>query len=67
MDITELENYFKGVTLPQTLQLDQASRITDVKAFVTSHLDTLKANGDNPAFSAFRDRLLKVKEILSTQ
>ncbi|PYF69519.1 DUF6965 family protein [Pedobacter nutrimenti] len=64
MSIEELETYFEGIDLPETVYLNPAIKITDVKKFVRSHIITVKAHGHIRAYSSFMDRLLQLKEII---
>jgi hypothetical protein len=65
MSLPDLEQFFNSVSLPKEVRLSQCETITDVKKFVRSHLDVLKANSGNPAYMPFYERLLKLKEILT--
>jgi hypothetical protein len=64
-DITELENYFTGITLPtQPITLNQHSTIRNCSQFLESHFTTLKANNGNRYFLPFLSRLNELKTIL---
>ncbi|MEJ5963502.1 DUF6965 family protein [Pedobacter immunditicola] len=67
MTIEELEAYFEGIDLPETVYLNKATKIVDVKKFVRSHLITVKAHGHIKAYSSFFDRLLQLKDIIEAQ
>lgn len=67
MSIEELEAYFESVDLPENVYLNQATKITDVKKFINSHIITVKAHGHIKAYSSFMDRLLQLKEIIDAQ
>ena len=67
MTIEELEAYFEGIDLPESVYLNQATKISDVRKFVTSHLFTVKAHGHIKAYSSFYDRLVQLKDILEQQ
>lgn len=62
--VSELEALFSTAQLPREIQLDHASRITDVKLFVESHLAVLKQNEGRAAYDGFYDRLEKAKKII---
>ena len=60
-DISELEK----ITLPDMpMQLNEYTRITDVKQFLPSHLYTIKANNGNIQYKPYLDRLRQLKEVL---
>ncbi|HWW42931.1 DUF6965 family protein [Pedobacter sp.] len=67
MSIEELEAYFESVDLPENVYLNQATKITDVKKFVSSHIITVKAHGHIKAYSSFMDRLIQLKEIIEAR
>lgn len=64
MTIPELEQYFSSVDLPQTIQLEQAVKITDVPAFIESHLAIAKSHGHIKSLEAFQGRLIQLKTLL---
>lgn len=63
-EITELEQFFSSVKLPDTIKLNQCSTITDINLFIKSHLDTVKGQNGNKRFIPYLDRLNELKEIL---
>jgi hypothetical protein len=66
-DITELENYFTGITLPtQPVQLKQAETIFNCSLFIESHFTTLKGNNGKRAFLPYLNRLQELKQVLTT-
>jgi hypothetical protein len=66
VDISELENFFKGTTIPnQPIKLNQCSEITDVSLFIESHFATVKANKDKRAFLPYLNRLQILRQILT--
>jgi hypothetical protein len=66
-DITELENYFTGITLPnQPVKLKQAEIIFNCSIFIENHLATLKANNGKRTFLPYLNRLQKLKQVLTT-
>lgn len=65
MTVPELEAYFKSITLPESIQLGQAVKISNVQNFVDGHLAILKNYGDSPSFRGFYDRLIILKEKLA--
>jgi hypothetical protein len=64
-EIQELEEFFKNATLPDSIELFHSTVITDVKAFVHSHLQIIKLRQGVPVFEGFYDRLVLLKEKLS--
>jgi hypothetical protein len=65
-DITELENYFASIELPNhPIKLNQCSTIIDCSLFIESHLITLKANSGKRIFLPYLDRLKQLKSLLT--
>jgi len=65
-DITELETYFTGITLPtQPIKLNQCSKITDIHLFIESHFLTVKANNGKRTYLPHLNRLKELKQILT--
>ncbi|MCF6405263.1 hypothetical protein L3C95_20330 [Chitinophaga filiformis] len=64
-DIQEMEEFFKTADLPKTIELGPGSVITNVPAFVYSHLQIIKLRKGVGIFEVFYDRLVIVKEKLS--
>ena len=65
--ITELENYFAGITIPnQPVKLNRFSTITDCSLFVESHFATVKANNGKRTFLPYLNRLQELKQVLTT-
>ncbi len=61
MDIEELETFFTSRELPETLQLNRSTRITDMKGFLDASFLQVRMLGiDAPAFW----RLLQVRDKL---
>lgn len=67
MTVEELEAYFEGIDLPESVYLNKATKIVEVKKFIKSHLITVKAHGHIKAYSSFLDRLIQLKDILEAQ
>jgi hypothetical protein len=65
-DIQEMEEFFKTADLPKTIELSAGAVITDVPAFVFSHLQIIKLRKGVGIFEVFYDRLVTVKEKLTT-
>jgi len=66
-DITELENYFTGITLPtQPIRLNQCSTVTNVQLFIDSHFATAKAHTGKETFLPYLNRLQELKQVLTT-
>ena len=67
LDITELENYFTGITLPaQSLKLNQCSTIISVSLFLESHFAIIKANNGKRTFLPYLHRIQELKKVLTT-
>lgn len=60
-----MEEFFKTADLPKTIELSAGSVITNVPAFVFSHLQIIKLRKGVGIFEVFYDRLVFVKEKLS--
>lgn len=59
--LNEIEKYFETYDfIDQEIQIDQCSKITDLKTFVQSHISVLKDNTGNKLFMPYYDRLKKV-------
>ena len=67
MTIEELEAYFEGIDLPESVYLNEATKIVDLPKFIKSHVITVKAHGHIRAYQSFYDRLVQVKDILEAQ
>jgi len=66
-DITELENYFTGITLPtQPVKLNRCSTITNCSLFIESNFAKVKANNGKPIFLPHLHRLQELKQVLTT-
>jgi Domain of unknown function (DUF6371) len=67
-DITELENYFAGITLPtQPVKLNRCSTITNCTLFIESHFATVKANNGKRTFLPYLNRLQELKQVLTSK
>ena len=65
-EISDLENYFTGISLPALpLKLNPSSTISDCVLFVENHLATVKANSGKPVFMPYLHRLRALKSILT--
>lgn len=67
MTIEELEAYFEGIDLPESVYLNEATKIVDLPKFIKSHVITVKAHGHIRAYQSFYDRLVQLKDILEAQ
>jgi len=63
-DLAELEDFFKSVKLPPTVQLTAGVLVTDTAKFLESHFAVLREGKGKPVYDAFYQRLLKLKEIV---
>jgi hypothetical protein len=66
MTIEELDAYFTGIDLPETMVLYPGVVVSDVKVCVASHLEVLHAKGELKVYAGFKYRLLRIKEILES-
>jgi len=67
-EISELEKYFKGITLPtQHIKLNRCSTITSCSLFIESHIATIKANNGNRSFLPYLNRLHELKQVLMNE
>ncbi len=64
-EINDLEKHFKSIELPNRVRLNRWTMIEDVKLFISSHLQTLKARNGASAFNSHLSRLNELKEVLS--
>jgi len=64
MTIEELENYFTGIDLPETMTLYPGVVISNVRICIASHLEVLKEKGELKIYSGFKERLILIKEKL---
>ena len=63
--IEELESFFKSQKkYPSSIRLNAYTTITDVEAFIRSHISYVKANQHKKYCSNYLDRLVFVKDIL---
>jgi hypothetical protein len=59
--LIEIEKYFETYNfIGEDIQLDQCSKITDLKTFVKSHISILKKNSGNKLYMPYYDRLKKI-------
>jgi len=66
-EITDLEAYFAGTQLlSHTARLSLHETITNLPEFIKSHLATVKANNGNQTFLPYLNRLIQLKDILSS-
>jgi len=64
--IEELEQFFKAVSLPDSVKLNQCSVITDLNLFIESHLNICKAQNGNLRYLPYLDRLIELTAILKS-
>ena len=64
-NIKELEKFFETIKLPtDPIRLDQCSQVTDIKLFIKSHMDIVKAQDGNERYRPYLERLQELKRIL---
>jgi hypothetical protein len=64
-ELTELNNFFDSVELPETIELNGWEKIIDPKKFVTNHLSLCWYNNGDSSALPYLDRLREVKKLLS--
>jgi hypothetical protein len=64
--IDELDNFFKKAALPATVQLDEGSKILNVRSFIDSHLLVIRSNREKPIYEVFYTRVIRLKGIIKT-
>ena len=66
IEISELENYFLGITpTNKTVQLNKCSTIIDCSLFIESHFATVNRNNGNKIYLPYLKRLQELKQILT--
>jgi len=65
--IQKLDDFFKLVKLPKSIQIGPGETLTDVPRFLESHFAIVKSFPDVSIYEVFYLRLLKIKELLSEQ
>ena len=64
-ELKELEQYFKGITLPgEPIQLDKSTKVVDIRLFLNSHILTAKRNNGSRHFKPHLDRLRQLKQAI---
>lgn len=62
--IQDLQNYFAGITLPQSpVKLNQCTTILDCSTVIKTHLATLENYNGNKTFAPYMERLQTLKNI----
>ncbi|WP_316842357.1 DUF6965 family protein [Pedobacter gandavensis] len=67
MTVSDLEDYFSGINLPQTLELYPGTILNDVAHCVDTHINVLKIYGNVRPYECFYDRLMKIKEMVEQE
>ncbi|MBS4057376.1 MAG: hypothetical protein KGZ82_08675 [Bacteroidales bacterium] len=66
LELSNLEHHFNSIPIPsQPIIINHCCTLTDIPAFIASHLSTLRANSGNPYFLPYLSRLIEVKHALS--
>lgn len=61
VEIKEMEEFFKTITLPKSLIVKTYYEITDVNKFIDAHLETVKQNNGKFTFLPYLHRLRSLK------
>lgn len=66
-DLKEIRDWFEAhaAELPETLQLDKATRYNHLPVTVKTYLEIARLYGDNPTFSGQLHQLFLIREKLS--
>jgi len=62
MSVEELEAYFAGIELPESVELEQGVVIEDIPLFLQSHFSYLKRSGTLKSADVFLIRLQKLHD-----
>ncbi len=65
-NVAELESFFKTATIPSGFKINKCASITDVRSFIDSHLQTVKAQNGKRTYLPYLMRLRELKEIFSS-
>lgn len=66
MAIDELYSFFHSVQLPETLHISHGVKIINLPDFVEGHLKVLNKSVNEPAVSVFYERLIMIKNLLTS-
>lgn len=65
-EVVKLETFFDNITIPAGLvKLDAGSTITDIQAFISGHLATVKQQDGKGIYRPYLDRLKTLQSILT--
>ena len=64
-EVSELENYFRNVQLPNTpIVISKGNIISNVSKFIESHFKAIKVKNSN-TYLPYLNRLKKLKDVLT--
>lgn len=67
-DISEIEQFFQSATFPaEPIKLDQCTTINNIRLFIDTHLEIVKANNGSPTYEPYFNRLIQLKKIIKQQ
>lgn len=66
MAIDELSLFFHSVQLPETLHISHGVKIINLPDFIEGHLKVLNKSVNEPSISVFYERLIMIKNILTS-
>lgn len=65
-EVEDIEAYFNNAAIPEgQFRLNSFTLITNMKKFITSHTEVLKANDRNRCFIPYLDRMRTVKKLMN--
>ena len=66
MAIDELSSFFQSIQLPETLHISHGVKIINLPDFIEGHLKVLNKSVNEPVISVFYERLIMIKNMLSS-
>lgn len=67
MTIDKIEEYFKSVDLPATIQLNEYTFLSDVRKNVDSNISYLRANPGNKRFMPYYNQLVELAMLIESE
>jgi hypothetical protein len=63
-EIIELEQFFSSIKIPESIKLNQCTKISDTALFIKTHLDIVKAQDGKKTYIPYMERLQELEAIL---